>query len=237
MSFRAVARFGALLLGALAVIPACAEEDGGKTLSAESDLTLAGVTDLGPIRSGQTKTVAYTATPIFRSFTFDARGNDEVIADISSRGGDAMGYITDADLNVLVANDDATPTTLDAKVTYRVPAGGSRALKIVFRDYGTASREITVKLSITSAGGACSYGGESYAIGQTFDSLDGCNRCTCEEGGTVTCGRQTCDCNPSQEPYRTYLGSPSQCITLLYRCPAGETPFANSCGCGCERPH
>lgn len=235
----AVCRFIALfagLAGAVAVIPACASEDGKASVS-ESNLALAGVEVLGAIRSGQTKTVAYTPSPTFRAFTFDAIGNDEVIADITSIGGDAMGYIADEAMNILASNDDATSTTLDSKVRYRVPSGPSRPLRLVFRDYGAGTHQMTVKLSIASTAGTCSYGGHSYDVGDRFDSLDGCNQCRCAEGGTVDCGRQTCDCNPAEEPWRTYLGTPNACITLLYRCPSGERTFANSCGCGCERPH
>jgi hypothetical protein len=43
-------------------------------------------------------------------------------------------------------------------------------------------------------------------------------------------------CNPGAEPWHDYLGTPDECLTLHYSCPAPQHPFANACGCGCENP-
>ena len=41
-------------------------------------------------------------------------------------------------------------------------------------------------------------------------------------------------CDPSQESWRIYKGTPSTCATIRYACLTGMTPFENDCGCGCE---
>ena len=38
------------------------------------------------------------------------------------------------------------------------------------------------------------------------------------------------------ESWRSYIGTPQQCMTIRYTCSAGKVPFQNSCGCGCETP-
>ena len=38
----------------------------------------------------------------------------------------------------------------------------------------------------------CTYGGEGYGAGDTFPALDGCNTCSCEAGGAVTCTEFPC---------------------------------------------
>ena len=40
--------------------------------------------------------------------------------------------------------------------------------------------------------GACVYGGQRYRPGQSFPSTDGCNTCTCSEGGRVACTLRAC---------------------------------------------
>jgi hypothetical protein len=38
----------------------------------------------------------------------------------------------------------------------------------------------------------CSYGGETYATGQTFPATDGCNTCSCGQDGAVACTKRAC---------------------------------------------
>ncbi len=38
----------------------------------------------------------------------------------------------------------------------------------------------------------CEYEGEQYSAGDTFGAGDGCNDCTCEEGGSVACTEMAC---------------------------------------------
>ena len=45
---------------------------------------------------------------------------------------------------------------------------------------------------------ACEYGGETYQSGERFDSLDGCNTCSCEDG-QIACTVMACLDNSSQD--------------------------------------
>jgi hypothetical protein len=229
--------FPLLLTVALAVgSAACAsapdpeEEETGTTAS---DLALEGTRLLGSIGAGETKEGRYTPSPLHRAYGFQASAGDDIVADVTV-GARAMAYITDASF-VVLARAQGGPGT---KVRFRVPAGEpTRPYRIVFRNAASADAPFSVKLSVLGAAGTCTYGGKSYVSGATFASIDGCNTCTCRPSGAVTCTQQACGCNPGAEPWRDYYGSPKECVTIHYSCPPGETEFANSCGCGCERPH
>lgn len=85
------------------------------------------------------------------------------------------------------------------------------------------------------------YDGNLYAIGSSFKSTDGCNTCSCTDGGAVRCTTMACPapvaCDPAKEPNRKYIGSsPAQCMLIKYACETGTTGFSNECGCGCEQP-
>lgn len=41
-------------------------------------------------------------------------------------------------------------------------------------------------------------------------------------------------CDPSDEPYRNYIGTATTCASIRFTCPTGQKPFSNACGCGCE---
>jgi hypothetical protein len=204
--------------------------------SYESELRLAQPRYLGQIANGETKTNYYYNPPRYRAFGFYAKGGDEITADVKSFDGDGMGWITTSSYDVVAANDDASRSTLDAKVVYKVPAGtASRAYRIVFRDYDLLDAKFTVKLAIKTAATTCDYGGNTYQEGDGFPSSDGCNTCSCGPAG-VACTKRACApaCNPEAEPWRNYVGTPTTCQTIRYVCIATQRSFSNACGCGCE---
>jgi hypothetical protein len=41
-------------------------------------------------------------------------------------------------------------------------------------------------------------------------------------------------CDPANEPWRTYKGTPATCPVIRYTCSSSQKPFENDCGCGCE---
>lgn len=214
------------------------EKDTGDVASIESELKLSGTRYLGKLSSGETRTGYYYNPPRYRSFGFDAKGGDEVTVEIKSYEGDAVGYVTDSYYTVLAYNDDASSATLDSKITYKVPAGRAAAsFRIVFRDYDLLDATFTIKLTVKSAvQTTCAYDGETYSPGDSFPSTDGCNTCTCGSTGSVGCTKRACACDPANEPWRNYIGTPQQCMTIRYTCSSGKVPFQNSCGCGCETP-
>lgn len=229
------------LVVAFASLAGCSTESSEKgsedVSSTESELKLSGTRYLGKIMSGETRTGYYYNPPRYRSFGFDAKGGDEITVDVKSAEGDAVGYITDSNYNVLAYNDDYG-ASLDSRMTYKVPATtGAKSYRIVFRDYDLLDATFTVKLAITSTQSTtCAYDGQTYTPGQTFPSTDGCNTCTCGTNGSVGCTKRACTCDPANEPWRSYIGTPQQCMTIRYTCSAGKVPFQNSCGCGCETP-
>ena len=237
--FSRVAIFAGLAI-AFASLAGCSTESSGKESddvgSIESELKLSGTRYLGKLANGETRTGYYYNPPRYRSFGFDAKGGDEITVDIKSAEGDAVGYITDSYYTVLAYNDDYSSSTLDSKVKLKGPAGqAAKSFRIVFRDYDLLDATFTVKLSITSsATTTCAYDGETYDSGDSFPSTDGCNTCTCGTNGSVGCTKRACACDPANEPWRSYIGTPQQCMTIRYTCSAGKVPFQNSCGCGCE---
>jgi hypothetical protein len=228
------------VVSAVAALTGCSSSDAPQKESVdsyESELRLAGPRYLGQIASGETKTNHYTNPPKYRAYGFTAKGGDEITADVNSVDGDAMGWITTSAFDVLAANDDASSATLDAKVVYKVPAGTtSRAYRVVFRDYDLLDATFNVKLTIKSGGAAtCSYSGATYNPGDGFAATDGCNTCSCTPSGSVTCTKKAClACDPDNEPYRNYVGTPTTCQVIRYSCTSSQRSFQNACGCGCE---
>jgi hypothetical protein len=51
---------------------------------------------------------------------------------------------------------------------------------------------------------------------------------------TLTIKSTVPSCNPEKEPWRTYVGTATQCETIRYTCPSTKRSFENDCGCGCE---
>ena len=101
--------------------PAPAEKD--SVDSYESELRLAGPRYVGQIANGETKTNYYYNPPKYRAFGFSAKGGEQITVDVKSAEGDAMGWITTTSYDALAANDDASSSTRDSKVVYKVPAG------------------------------------------------------------------------------------------------------------------
>jgi hypothetical protein len=141
------------LAAVTSLVGCAAEQKSGDELATSADeLKLTGVKYLGPIADGQTRSTAYSEPPRYRAYGFYAKAGDEITVDVKSTYGDGMGWITDSKYNALAANDDASPYTLDAKVTYTVPAGTARrAYRIVFRDYDLLDATFSVKLSIEAS--------------------------------------------------------------------------------------
>lgn len=229
-----------LLVTAFAAVVGCSSEGSGKeeedVAATESELKLSGTRYLGKIKNGETRRGYYYAPPMYRSYGFDAKGGDEITIDVKSVYGDGMGWITDSRYNVLAFNDDASPSTLDAKVKYKVPAGKAAAsYRIVFRDYDLLDATFNVTLNVASTvPTTCDYDGQSYQQGDQFASTDGCNTCSCGAEGAVGCTKRACVCNPAAETHRNYVGTPQQCMVIRYSCPTGQVQFSNACGCGCE---
>ncbi len=211
--------------------------------TAESDLTLSGVRLIGTLSSGQARTAFYDTPPTYRAYSFSAAGGDVITVDVQAVPGwqtgqaDAVAMITDASYNVLAVNDDASPYTLDSRVTFQVPTlSGPAPFRVVFRDYNLNAARFEVRLTVqpASPSATCTYARASYDYGDEWAAIDGCNRCRCGVDGAVECSANACTCNPAAEPLRSYVGTPDQCLALRYTCGSGERPFSNACGCGCE---
>ena len=233
-SLLAVGSFGSAgLLGCAAEEPPSSD---GDVAMLEGELPQR-VVFLGPIANGETKTGNHDDAPTLRAFAFEAQGGEEVVVDVKTEDGNALGWITTPQYRVLAFNDDAGPETHDARVTFRVPEGApAQPLRIVFRDHEGLARPWELHLAIRKAAPLCAYGDATYEAGATFSAADGCNECACGEDGQVTCGTAACACDPATEPHRTYIATPKKCAVIRFDCPVGSLPFYNDCGCGCERP-
>ena len=239
MSFSRISMVAGLVAGFAALTGCSSSAESGEkedVASYESELRLSSPKYLGQIANGETKTSYYSSPPVYRAYGFYAKGGDEITADVKSiDGGDGMGWITTSAFDVVAANDDASSSTLDAKVVYKVPAGtASRAYRIVFRDYDLLDATFKVKVAVKTAATTCSYGGATYNQGASFPSTDGCNTCNCGPAG-VGCTKMACVCNPDNEPWRDYVGTPTTCQVIRYSCnTTTQRSFQNACGCGCE---
>lgn len=148
---------------------------------------------LGTLAYGQTSAaVRYSNPPRFRAFRFTGRPGDQVDVRVRSPDGDAIAWVLDRSYRVLGSNDDADGTT-DAHVALTLPGDpgrGASTYYIVLREYRQRRATFTVELRGRSAG--CAYEGQTYAVGESFPSSDGCNTCFCGENGQVGCTKRAC---------------------------------------------
>jgi hypothetical protein len=209
-------------------------EPAGDLRATESHLELGDVLLSGDIGRGETRSLPYESPPKHRAYAFEAGPGERITVDVQSSDGDAMAWLTTPTYAVLSDSDDAGGESTDARIVYRVPTDApSRSYRVVFREYRLRAATFHVTLAVRPPV-TCSYYGKLYAEGARFASIDGCNDCSCAEGG-VACTGRTCPCNPDKEPHRNYVGTPQQCETMRYDCPSATFSFLNDCGCGCER--
>jgi hypothetical protein len=138
-----------LAFTALAAAVGCGASAEG-TATADSDLTLQ-ATVLGPIRNGETKSDRFTGPPEHRAYSFRATGNDTITADVTIVDGDAVGFLTDSGFNVLAQGTAGTGP--DTRVTFTVPPGPSRPMRVAFKNAAAPNATFRVKLRIEA--GAC----------------------------------------------------------------------------------
>jgi hypothetical protein len=106
---------------------------------------------VGTIAYGETKTVAYTKTPLYRALALTAEAGDEVSIDVKGEGtADARAWLLRSTFGSLASNDDATPTTKDANVHYTFTKAGT--YYVTLRE--NARRDATFQVTVTKVGGA-----------------------------------------------------------------------------------
>jgi hypothetical protein len=108
---------------------------------------------VGSLSYGQTSAlVQYANPPRYRIFKFAADAGDEIDVRVTSTNGDAMVWVLDDSFAVLGFNDDAAPSTLNARVKLVVPPHPSRTHYIFFRDYDSLPASFRVRLDGIAAG-------------------------------------------------------------------------------------
>lgn len=97
---------------------------------------------------------------------------------------------------------------------------------------------------------ACEYDGATYQVGESFDAGDGCNTCSCTEGGQVACTAIACVACEDPSPECPQPGAPNcsaeaicdlnggwQCIIKCDECTGGPPPCAAPpMGCTMDGP-
>ena len=126
--------------------------------SSESELQLQSIELLGTIAHNETKAGGYSGGAEHRGFVFEALGGDHLTVGLTLEGGRALGWITDANNNVLASSTDAQEDAaeslpFDAVVRFRVPPGPRRPLRFAFKDRSSGDARFRVKLSTCSVAG------------------------------------------------------------------------------------
>lgn len=214
-----VVAFAALSLTGCAAESEVAKDDPAASVE---EVRLGGLTrDLGTMAYGDTRATRYSNPPGLRSYRFRGEARDRVEVWVRSATGDAMVWLTDGSRNILATNDDADRTTLDAHVTATLPAAGeytvffrdyyrqSHTFAVILSGTpddscgGFTRNPRTCSPGFVCVGeglardlpGRCVRGctapnGTVYAPGQSYN--DGCNACSCREGGSAICTRRAC---------------------------------------------
>src|SRR5262245_60478609 len=126
---------------------------GGKPAPGDDFSDLAGKPDafssklkvVGAIADGETRTVSYTSTPLYRGFTLAGHAGDAVDVTVTSSAGDPVTWLLDEKYKVVAKNDDADDSTTDSHLSASLEADGT--YYIVFRDYEKESHRFEVSLS------------------------------------------------------------------------------------------
>lgn len=142
-----VACLSVLALGAGCAVDTTTDDASGSA-SSESDLSASRIQQLGTILSGTTKTVSYTASPLYRAYAFTAKKGDSVDVWVRSSTGDAVAYVLRSTFASLARNDDADGATHDAHVSAKIKADG--AYFIAFKEAKGKSADFTVSFTSTS---------------------------------------------------------------------------------------
>jgi len=88
----------------------------------------------------------------------------------------------------------------------------------------------------TDSAVTCSYGGKTYNPGESFNSVDGCNTCDCNNFGRITCTLLYCpfDAAPPPGDAVSEPDGPEVCLWGDASVPVGQSVFdgCNTCSCG-----
>ncbi|MFO0672208.1 MAG: hypothetical protein U0235_21715 [Polyangiaceae bacterium] len=133
---------------ALLAPAACAPAASSTDESSEAELRALSASEiLGTLTYGQTSDpVDYSSTPLYRAFKFQGTAGDQVEAWVrSTDGGDARAWLVTSTFKNVVSNDNASGSTLDAKLSTTLNATGT--YYIVFRDKKNEDATFTVSLA------------------------------------------------------------------------------------------
>ena len=62
-------------------------------------------------------------------------------------------------------------------------------------------RRIRQRHALTGSRTTCTYERLTYQVGESFPAADGCNDCSCTEGGTVVCTQRACNNTACNQPF------------------------------------
>ncbi len=78
--------------------------------------------------------------------------------------------------------------------------------------------------------GDCVTDSGTYDVGETFPAGDGCNTCSCDEGGSVSCTEMACDCQGPQPD----CGAPPPGCTVSVSCSGRDWSCDVQCDDECQ---
>lgn len=237
MRARILALGSLLAVGCTATDPVEVPEDFGGLASEASGgkADHNGAQIVGSLDYDQTSAaVAYTNPPRYRVFKFAADQGDQIDVRVTSTNGDAMVWILDDSFASLAFNDDATASTLNARVQLAIPAHASRTHYIVFRDYDSQPATFRVRLDGEAAGcardadcamveaGCCDVGDWVAVPNSSLEAFEDAKACT---------GNEVCPARPI-----VFRGEQALCNVDSHECEVA-LPSQVACGGRTINPH
>jgi hypothetical protein len=133
----------AFVLGGCAAAPDAGDEDVAE--STDALRTLAPAEKIGDLAFGETKTVAYAASPLYRALRVQAHAGDKLDVWVrgDSAGADAVAWIVNARGTTLVSGDDSDGTK-DAHVVRAISTTGEYWLVLRNKKRAAASFRVTL---------------------------------------------------------------------------------------------
>jgi hypothetical protein len=102
---------------------------------------------------------------------------------------------------------------------------------MAFGLFGLLATLVGCSGSVSHTAAGCDYNGKEHAVGDKFPASDGCNQCSCGEGGDVQCTLLGCGPGPGPEPGGPY------CTVDGKRYAPGQQVSNDGCNtCSCISP-
>src|SRR5688572_5609735 len=142
-SAAAVAAVLGLLAAGFPLACSAHDDDGSSGEAADALRSLTAQEIVGSIAYGESKTIAYSDTPLYRALSFSAEAGDEIKIDVAgAAGADARAWLLRSTFGTVASNDDASAATRDASIAATITKTGTYYIAVREKNREDASFDV-----------------------------------------------------------------------------------------------